>query len=85
MVIGMPPAGQELIHAEPQRFVFTNLHVIGTLVGTMQDTEACLQYAKRGLLKPICEVRGRSRWHESIKQLQHGKVNGRIVIDFNKE
>ena len=80
-----PPAGQELIHAEPQRFVFTNLHVIGTLVGTMQDTAACLDYAKQGLLKPICDVRGRSRWHESVKELQQGKVNGRIVIDFNKE
>lgn len=80
-----PPAGHELIHAEPQRFVFTNLHVIGTLVGTMQDTAACLDYAKRGLLKPICEVRGLSRWQESIDQLKNGKVSGRIVIDFNKE
>ncbi len=85
MCIALPPAGHLEIGAEPSRFIFTNLHVIGTLVGTMQDTAACLEYAKRGLLKPIAEVRGLSKWQESIEQLKAGKVGGRIVIDFNKE
>lgn len=57
----------------------------GTLVGTMQDTAAALEYARRGLLKGISEVRGLSRWDESVQALRNGQVAGRVVIDFNKE
>ena len=71
--------------SEPSTFVFNNLSIIGSLVGTMQDTASALDYAKRGLLKPVSEVRGLSRWQESIDQLRSGKVAGRIVIDFNKD
>ena len=84
-MIALPPAGTAKIEAEPSQWVFGNLHVIGSLVGTMQDTESCLQYAKRGLLKPIHEVRGKSQWAESVQQLRRGEIAGRIVIDFNKD
>ena len=85
MCIALPPAGKVQVGAEPSSYIFRNLHIIGTLVGTMQDTHSTLEYAKRGLLKSICEVRGLSRWDESVQQLKRGEVTGRIVIDFNKE
>jgi len=85
MCIALPPAGAVNLGAEPSAYVFNNLHIIGTLVGTMQDTAACLDYAKRGLLKPIQEVRGLSKWAESVEQLRKGEIAGRVVIDFNKE
>jgi propanol-preferring alcohol dehydrogenase len=58
---------------------------MGSLVGTMGDTAASLEYARRGLLKQICEVRGLSRFEESVQQLRRGEVPGRIVIDFDME
>lgn len=85
MCVALPPAGTVQLGSEPSTWVFKNLYIIGTLIGTMQDTASCLDYARRGLLKPICEVRGRSRWAESVEQLAKGQVAGRIVIDFNKE
>lgn len=85
MCIALPPSGVVQVAGEPSTWVFKNLHVIGTLVGTMQDTAACLEYARRGLLKGVCEVRGRSRWAESVQELRRGQVAGRIVIDFNKD
>jgi len=85
MVIALPPTGAADITADPSTFVFNGLRVIGTLVGTMQDAASCLEYAKRGLLKPIHEVRGRSQWAESVQQLRRGKIAGRVVIDFNKD
>ena len=85
MCIALPPTGQANFGGEPSQWVFNNLHVIGTLVGTMQDTASCLEYAKRGLLKPIHEVRGKSQWAESVQQLRRGEIAGRIVIDFNKD
>lgn len=85
MCIALPPIGEVNLGGEPSTWVFKNLYIIGTLIGTMQDTAACLEYARRGLLKPVCEVRGRSRLAESVQQLREGKVAGRIVIDFNKD
>ena len=85
MCIALPPKGVVNLGGEPSQWVFKNLYIVGTLIGTMQDTASCLEYARRGLLKGISEVRGRSRWAESVAQLKRGEVAGRIVIDFNKE
>jgi len=82
--VGLPPANTTTIGADPSHFAFRNLHVMGSLVGTMQDTAAALEYAQRGLLKSICEVRGLSQFPESVQQLKRGEVPGRIVIDFNR-
>lgn len=85
MCIALPPAGKVQLGSEPSTWVFSGMHVVGTLVGTMQDTASCLDYARRGLLKGVSEVRGRSQWAESVQQLCKGQVPGRIVIDFNQE
>ena len=85
MVIALPPAGEVNLGSEPSTWVFNNLKVIGSLVGTMQDTASCLDYAARGLLKGVSEVRGRSQWADSVQQLRRGEIAGRVVIDFNKE
>jgi propanol-preferring alcohol dehydrogenase len=85
MAIALPPAGTITLGTDPNFFSFKNLRIIGTLVGTMQDTAATLDYARRGLLKSICEVRGMSEMPESVQQLRRGEVAGRIVIDFNKD
>lgn len=84
--IGLPPAeAQVVIGTSPTQFIMFKQSVTGAVVGTMQDTSMALEYAQRGLLKPICEVRGISRWAESVEQLRKGQVAGRIVIAFDKE
>lgn len=85
MCIALPPAGAINLGTDPNVFSFKNLRIIGTLVGTMQDTAACLDYARRGLLQPIGEVRGTSKFTESVQQLRRGEIAGRVVIDFNKD
>lgn len=85
MCIALPPAGAINLGTDPNFFAFKNLKIIGTLVGTMQDTAATLDYARRGLLKSVAEVRGMSQMAESVQQLRRGEVAGRIVIDFNKD
>jgi len=71
--------------ADPSHFAFRNLKIVGSLVGTMQDTAACFDYVQRGLLKQVCEVRGVSAFNDSVQALKRGEIAGRIVIDFNKE
>ena len=86
MCIGLPPKEENLtINVSPLIFAGLKLTVTGSIVGTMQDAAATLEYARRGLLQPICEVRGLSQFPESVQQLKRGEVPGRIVIDFNKE
>jgi len=83
MCIGLPTAGTVTLGADPSLFAFRNLTIKGTLVGSMRDTALALDYAKRGLLKAICEVVPLSQMPEAVKRLQRGQVAGRIVVDFN--
>jgi D-arabinose 1-dehydrogenase-like Zn-dependent alcohol dehydrogenase len=84
--IGIPPVDQNvLVGAAPGHYASKKLIVTGAIVGTLQDTAAALEYARRGLLKPIGDVRGLSAFPESVQQLRRGEVAGRIVIDFNRE
>jgi D-arabinose 1-dehydrogenase-like Zn-dependent alcohol dehydrogenase len=41
------PAGTAMAGADPLLFVGKNLHVIGTKVGSLLDTEKALQFAAR--------------------------------------
>lgn len=45
------PAGTAIAGADPLLFVGKNLHVIGTKVGSLLDTEKALQFAAR-----VCRV-----------------------------
>lgn len=72
------------IRADPSYFAFRNLRIMGSLFGTMQDTAMALEYAQRGLLKQICEVRGLSQMPKSVQHLRRGEIAGRVVIDFER-
>ena len=86
MCIGLPPATENLVvGTNPLVYAALKLTITGSLVGDMQDAAEALEYARRGELKSVCEVRGLSKFPESVQQLKRGEVAGRIVIDFNKE
>lgn len=77
------PTGTATVGTDPTWFIFKNLHVIGTCVGSMHDTDRALDFAARGLLKPIVEKFPISRLPEAVQKLREGKVAGRCVVDFN--
>lgn len=80
MCIGLPPNDQNVIMGDnPTHMALKKISITGTIVGTMEDSAAALEYARRGLLKPIHEVRPMSAWPESVQQLKRGEVAGRIV------
>lgn len=84
MCIGLAPAGTMTVGDDPDRFIFHNLTVKGTLVGSRRDAAAALDFARRGILKPIAEVYPIDRLPEAVEKLKKGQVAGRIVVDFNK-
>ncbi|CAI7630241.1 unnamed protein product [Penicillium discolor] len=85
MCIGMPPAGSTILGADPCEFVFKNLSIKGSLVGTRSDTAAALDFAKRGMLQQVSEVYPINRLPEGVEKLRKGQVAGRIVVNFNWE
>lgn len=85
MCIGLPPLANDIhVGDTPFHMVLKKVSIMGTLVGTMQDTASALEFARRGLLRPIHEVRGLGAWPESVQQLKRGEVTGRIVIDYSR-
>ncbi|KAH7115041.1 chaperonin 10-like protein [Dendryphion nanum] len=85
MCIGLPPAGTQQITVDPNQMCFKKQGVQGTLVSSMADVDKTLDFAKRGLLKPIYTVYGMSQFNEAVQKLKRGEIAGRAVIDFNKD
>jgi D-arabinose 1-dehydrogenase-like Zn-dependent alcohol dehydrogenase len=83
MCIGLPPVGSPKIEVDPSWFIGRNRKISGTLVGTMEDTQIALDYARRGLLRQIAEVYPIDKMPEAVDKLRKGLVPGRIVVDFN--
>ncbi|KAH7069217.1 chaperonin 10-like protein [Paraphoma chrysanthemicola] len=71
------------VGADPSQYVFSNLTVTGTAIGTQKDALEVLDFARRGLLQDISEARPLSMLPQSVKELRAGQIPGRIVIDFN--
>lgn len=70
--------------ADPSQYTLSNLRIMGTAMGSQKDATELLEFARRGLLTDICEVRGLSALPQSVEDLKKGRVPGRIVIDFNQ-
>ncbi|EPS26342.1 hypothetical protein PDE_01278 [Penicillium oxalicum 114-2] len=85
MCVGLPPAGKTVLGTDPCQFIFQNLSIKGTLVGSRKDTVMALDFARRGMLYQISEVWPFHRLPEAVEKLRKGQVAGRIVIDFNRE
>lgn len=77
------PANTIVLGTDPSFFCLKNLTVKGTLVGNMKDTARALDFAKRGLLKPIYTVFPIDRLPEAVEKLRRGEIAGRAVVDFN--
>lgn len=85
MCIGLPAAGSTILGTDPCEYIFKNLTIKGTLVGSRKDTAMALDFARRGMLQQICEVYPVNRMPEAVEKLRRGEVAGRIVINFNWE
>jgi propanol-preferring alcohol dehydrogenase len=53
MCIGLPEKGSMILGTDPCEYIFKNLSIKGTLVGSQRDTAAALDFARRG--KPVSE------------------------------
>jgi len=54
----------------------------GSFVGTREDMAEALAFATEGKIKADIELQPLSAINEIFDRLEHGKVAGRIVLDF---
>ncbi|KAI9018197.1 hypothetical protein DFJ74DRAFT_676333 [Hyaloraphidium curvatum] len=76
--VGLPTAGTAIAGADPMR-----LTIKGSLVGSMSETDEALQFAARGLVKPIYQVFPFKDFATAANKLKNFQVAGRAIIDFN--
>jgi propanol-preferring alcohol dehydrogenase len=54
----------------------------GSFVGTRKDMAETLAFAAEGKIKADIELQPLSAINEIFNRLEHGKVAGRVVLDF---
>lgn len=66
------------------RLVLDGIEVIGSLVGTRKDLEEAFQFGAEGKVLPIVATRKLEDVQDIFEEMEAGKIQGRMVIDFNK-
>jgi alcohol dehydrogenase, propanol-preferring len=65
--------------------VLNGYTIRGSIVGTRLDLEEALSFAAEGKVKATIQMESLESINDIFTRLKKGKVNGRIVLDFEKE
>ncbi|WP_409369440.1 alcohol dehydrogenase AdhP [Lysinibacillus sp. 38-6] len=79
VAVGLPVDSMDL---NIPRLVLDGIQVIGTLVGTRQDLQEAFQFAAEGKVVPKVSLRKIEEINDIMYEMEHGKITGRMVIDF---
>ncbi len=62
--------------------VVKRLTIRGSIVGTRQDLQECLEFAAEGKVKPHIEVQPLEAINDVFARLKNAQINGRVVLQF---
>lgn len=62
--------------------VLKGLTIRGSIVGTRQDLAEAIDFYDRGLIHPKVSSRNLEEINAVLDELEHGKVDGRVVVQF---
>jgi alcohol dehydrogenase, propanol-preferring len=79
--VGLPPETMDL---EIVKTVLDGIQVIGSLVGTRKDLEEALMFAAEGKVDPVVQTRKLEEIRDIFREMEEGKIQGRMVIDMKK-
>lgn len=80
---GIPP-GDVYLTTPISTIIIKGLHVVGNLVGSMDETLEAVEMVRKGLVKPKIEVRNFEELPNVYEMLERGDVLGRIVLKVAK-
>lgn len=81
VAVGLPPESMSL---DIPRLVLDGIQVVGSLVGTRQDLAEAFQFAAEGKVVPKVASRPLEDINTIFKEMEQGKIRGRMVIDFRQ-
>lgn len=81
VAVGLP---SETMDLPIVKTVLDGIEVIGSLVGTRKDLEEAFQFGAEGKVVPIVEKRAIEEAPEIFKEMEEGKIQGRMVLDMKK-
>ncbi|MBF0840820.1 alcohol dehydrogenase AdhP [Mammaliicoccus lentus] len=79
VAVGLPTESMDL---SIPRLVLDGIRVVGSLVGTRQDLKEAFQFGAEGLVVPKTQTRPMEDIQDIFTEMEEGKINGRMVIDF---
>lgn len=82
VAVGLPP---EMMNLDIPRLVLDGIQVVGSLVGTRQDLTEAFQFAAEGKVVPTVTLRKLDEINAIFDEMAHGKIRGRMVIDFRRK
>lgn len=79
VAVGLPPESMSL---NIPRLVLDGIQVVGSLVGTREDLAEAFQFAAEGKVVPKVTKRPLGDINAISREMEQGKIKGRMVIDF---
>jgi propanol-preferring alcohol dehydrogenase len=81
VLVGLPPGEFPLPIFD---VVLRGLTIRGSIVGTRQDMAEALDFYARGLIHPTVEAAQLEDINEVFARMEHGQIDGRVVIDYRR-
>ena len=81
VAVGLPSEYMELSIVKT---VLDGIKVVGSLVGTRKDLAEAFDFAAQGSVVPVVQKRPIEDAPEIFAEMEAGKINGRMVLDFTK-
>lgn len=81
VAVGLP---SETMDLPIIKTVLNGIEVIGSLVGTRKDLEEAFQFGAEGKVVPIVQTRPIEDAPAIFKEMEEGKIQGRMVLDMKK-
>lgn len=80
--VGIPPPSSPGNGADfpVAKLIIKNLHITGNLVGSMKETLEAVDYVRRGVVKPVIDVRTWRELEGVYESMEKGDVVGRVVV-----
>ncbi|GAB6260201.1 alcohol dehydrogenase AdhP [Photobacterium sp. CCB-ST2H9] len=79
VLVGLPPDEMPIPIFDT---VLNGIKVIGSIVGTRQDLQECLQFAAEGKVRAITEVKALEDINDIFDDMMKGEITGRIVMNL---
>lgn len=82
VAVGLPVESMDL---SIPRLVLDGIRVKGSLVGTREDLAEAFQFGAEGKVVPRCQLRPMEDINDIFKEMEEGKIKGRMVIDLTSD